>query len=194
MVRSTIFWIHLVCGVVTGLVVLMMSVTGVILTYERQILAWADRTSYPAPSPGAQRLALEELVEAAKLRRPEFAPTTIALRNEPDAPVVLGAGRNGQLFVDPYSGEVRDPGGQGLRSFFSAVTGWHRWFNVQGEGRAFFINQDGDILATAQGAYSGDRRPDAYAAFKEATGLKAPLATSHASSKGTDQHVWKSIG
>ena len=36
MVRSTIFWIHLVCGVATGLVVLMMSVTGVILTYERQ--------------------------------------------------------------------------------------------------------------------------------------------------------------
>ena len=41
MFRSTIFWIHLVCGVVTGAVVLMMSVTGVLLTYERQILAYA---------------------------------------------------------------------------------------------------------------------------------------------------------
>ncbi len=45
MVRSTIFWIHLVCGVAAGLVVLMMSVTGVILTYERQVGAWADRTA-----------------------------------------------------------------------------------------------------------------------------------------------------
>ncbi len=136
MVRSTIFWVHLVCGVATGLVVLMMSVTGVVLTYERQMLAWADRTAYPAPTPDARRLTLEELVEAAKLRRPEFAPTTIVLRNEADAPVVLGAGRSGQLLVDPYSGEVADPGAQGLRTFFSAVTGWHRWFNATGENRA----------------------------------------------------------
>jgi uncharacterized iron-regulated membrane protein len=136
MVRSTIFWTHLVCGVATGLVVLMMSVTGVILTYERQMLAWAERTSYPAPTPDAKRLPLEELVEAAKLRRPEFAATTIVLRNEVDAPVVLGAGRSGQLLVDPYSGEVADPGAQRLRSFFAAVTGWHRWFNATGDDRA----------------------------------------------------------
>jgi uncharacterized iron-regulated membrane protein len=135
MVRTTIFWIHLVCGVAAGLVVLMMSVTGVILTYERQMLAWADRTSFPVPSPDAQRLPLEELVAAAKLRRPDFTATTIMLRNEPDAPVVLGAGRSGSLLVDPYSGEVRDPGAPGLRSFFAAVTGWHRWFNATGESR-----------------------------------------------------------
>ncbi len=136
MVRATIFWIHLVCGVAAGLVVLMMSVTGVLLTYERQILAWAERSTFPAPAPNARRLTLEELVEAAKLRRPELTPTTIVLRNEPDAPVVLGAGRNSQLLVDPYTGDVRDPGGQRLRSFFSAVTGWHRWFNATGESRA----------------------------------------------------------
>jgi uncharacterized iron-regulated membrane protein len=136
MVRSTIFWIHLVCGVAAGLVVLMMSATGVLLTYERQILAWADRTAYPAPTPDAKRLPLEQLVAAAKLHRAELLPTTIVLRNEPDAPVVLGAGRSGSLIVDPYSGAVRDPGSAGLRSFFDAVRGWHRWFNATGENRA----------------------------------------------------------
>jgi uncharacterized iron-regulated membrane protein len=135
MVRSTIFWIHLICGVAVGVVVLMMSVTGVILTYERQMLAWAERTTFPAPAAGAQRLTLEEIVTAAKLRRPEFTPATIVLRNEPDAPVVLGAGRNGTLHADPYTGEVREPGAQGLRAFFSAVTGWHRWFNATGDSR-----------------------------------------------------------
>jgi uncharacterized iron-regulated membrane protein len=135
MVRSTIFWTHLICGVAVGLVVLMMSVTGVILTYERQMLAWAERATFPAPAAGAQRLTLEELVAAAKLRRPEFTPATITLRNEPDAPVVLGAGRNSSLVADPYSGEVREPGAQGLRAFFGAVTGWHRWFNATGDSR-----------------------------------------------------------
>jgi uncharacterized iron-regulated membrane protein len=136
MFRSTIFWIHLVCGVAAGLVVLMMSVTGVILTYERQIVAWADRTTFPAPAPDAQRLPLERLVEAAIEQRPELAPTTIMLRNEPDAPVVLAAGRSGSLVADPYTGSVSEPGAAGLRSFFGAVTGWHRWFNATGESRA----------------------------------------------------------
>lgn len=136
MVRSTIFWIHLVCGVLTGLVVLMMSVTGVLLTYERQIIAWADRTTYPAPSPEAQPLPLEELIAAVKVQRPEFTPTTVLVRNEPDAAVTLSAGRNGTLLVDPYSGAAKEQGAQGLRDFFSAVTGWHRWFNVTGESRA----------------------------------------------------------
>jgi uncharacterized iron-regulated membrane protein len=40
------------------------------------------------------------------------------------------------MLVDPYSGELREPGAQGLREFFSAVTGWHRWFNATGESRA----------------------------------------------------------
>jgi uncharacterized iron-regulated membrane protein len=136
MIRSTIFWLHLICGVAAGLVVLMMSVTGVLLTYERQMLEWAERTSYAAPAPGARRLPLEEVVEAAKLRRPDFTPTTITVRNEPDAPVTLGAGRSGTLVVDPYSGDVREPGAAGLRAFFDAVTGWHRWFNATGESRA----------------------------------------------------------
>jgi uncharacterized iron-regulated membrane protein len=136
MVRSTIFWIHLVCGVATGLVVLMMSVTGVILTYERQLLAWADRTTFAPPTAGAQKLPLEELVAAAKVQRPDFIPATIMLRNEGDAPVVLGAGRSASLLSNPYTGEVREPGSQGLRTFFSAVTGWHRWFNATGDHRA----------------------------------------------------------
>jgi len=33
MLRKTVFWIHLSVGVGAGLVILMMSVTGVLLTY-----------------------------------------------------------------------------------------------------------------------------------------------------------------
>jgi uncharacterized iron-regulated membrane protein len=135
MVRSTIFWVHLVCGVAVGLVVLMMSVTGVILTYERQMLAWAERATFPAPAADVQPLTLEQIVAAARAHRPEFTPTTIMVRNEPGAPVTLAAGRGSSLLADPYTGAVSDPGAQGLRQFFAAVTGWHRWFNATGDSR-----------------------------------------------------------
>jgi uncharacterized iron-regulated membrane protein len=136
MMRTTIFWAHLVCGAATGLVVLMMSVTGVLLTYERQIIAFADREHYAAPEQGAARWPLAEILAAAKVQRPDFTPTTITLRNEPNAPITLGAGRSGSLLAEPYTGVVTEPGAEGLRSFFTAVTGWHRWFNATGESRA----------------------------------------------------------
>jgi uncharacterized iron-regulated membrane protein len=135
MFRQTIFWLHLVCGVSTGLVVLMMSVTGVLLTYERQIVAWAEHQDYAPPSAAAAPLPLEALLATAKLQRPDFRPTTIMLRNAPNAPVTLGAGRSGTLLANPYTGALTEPGATGLREFFAAVTGWHRWFNASGDSR-----------------------------------------------------------
>ena len=37
--RKAIFWFHLIVGVSTGLVILVMSVTGVMLAYEKETLA-----------------------------------------------------------------------------------------------------------------------------------------------------------
>src|SRR5262245_1350680 len=185
MVRSTIFWVHLVCGVAAGLVVLLMSVTGALLTYERQILAWADRTTYPAPAPDAKRLPLEGLLAAAKLHRPQLQPTTIMLRNEPDAAVVLAAGRSGSVLVDPYSGAVSDPGAAGLRSFFAAVTGWHRWFNATGENRAAARAITGAsnlafLFLILSGMYLWLPRVFKWAAFKARLVFNGRVATSKA--------------
>ena len=40
--RTVLFWLHLAAGVLAGAVVLIMSVTGVALTYEKQVIEWAD--------------------------------------------------------------------------------------------------------------------------------------------------------
>src|SRR5262245_35696105 len=135
MLRKTVFWIHLVCGVAAGLVVLMMSATGVLLTYERQILAWVDRAHYADPAPGAERQPLAALLAAAKLYRPDITPTAITVRDDPRAPVTIAAGRGATLHANAYTGAVVEQGGERARAFFDAVTGWHRWFNLSGEHR-----------------------------------------------------------
>jgi uncharacterized iron-regulated membrane protein len=136
MLRKTIFWIHLTCGVAAGAVVLMMSVTGVLLTYERQMLAWADSGQYADPVPGAERLPIAGLLAAVKAHSPEFVTTTVTRQSDPRAPVIFAAGRAGTLLANPYTGAVAEQGGERLRSFFEAVKGWHRWFNASGENRA----------------------------------------------------------
>ncbi|MCL4851103.1 MAG: PepSY domain-containing protein, partial [Bryobacteraceae bacterium] len=41
--RKVLFWLHLASGCVAGIVILIMSVTGTLLMYEKQMIAWADR-------------------------------------------------------------------------------------------------------------------------------------------------------
>lgn len=135
MFRKTIFWAHLVSGVVAGLVVLMMSVTGVLLTYERQIISWADYRGYEPPTSEMTKLPIPAIVAAGNAYDPEFSPSSIQVFSDPEKPAVLSAGRSGQLIIDPYTGEVLGSGAQGARDFFSLITGWHRWFNTSGENR-----------------------------------------------------------
>ena len=135
MFRKTIFWIHLGCGVLTGLVVLMMSVTGVILTYERQMLAWQTREFYADPPAAAQRLPVEMLVASAARAEAGFQATSVQLSSDPRAPALLAAGRAGSRYLNTYTGEVLGEPPTGLDSFFNAVTGWHRWFNAPADSR-----------------------------------------------------------
>jgi uncharacterized iron-regulated membrane protein len=134
-VRRIIFWCHLPIGVTGGLIILMMSVTGVLLTYEKQIIGWADTRNYAlSPGPSAERRSIESLLEIARRQRPA-APTAITIRSDVGAPAEIAFGRETPLFVDPYTGAVLGDGAHKVRSFFRRVTEWHRWLGAQGENR-----------------------------------------------------------
>jgi uncharacterized iron-regulated membrane protein len=133
--RRVVFWCHLAAGITVGTVVLVMSVTGVLLAYERQIVEWADGYRLAPPPAGAPRLGPEALLARVREARPEARPTTIVLKSDPQAPAALGLGRQGTVFVDPYSGRVLGEGSARARAFFRGVTDWHRWLATEGRSR-----------------------------------------------------------
>lgn len=137
LLRKVIFWCHLAAGVFAGVVVLIMSVTGVLLAYERQVTAWADTRYYyvEAPAQGASRLPFETLLDKARASKPG-TPSAFTVRAEPLAPAEIGYGREGVVFVNPYTGEVLGEGSREVRSFFRVVTNWHRWLGASGEGQS----------------------------------------------------------
>ena len=135
MIRKTVFWLHLIAGVVCGLVIAMMSLTGVLLTYEHQLAAWSDREYSSEPPPNASRASIEVFVNAAAAS--DVVAREIEFSSDPAAPVLISAGRGGKsLYVDPYSGDVLGPPANGFRNTMSVLTRWHRWFNAEGESRA----------------------------------------------------------
>jgi uncharacterized iron-regulated membrane protein len=135
--RKIIFWCHLPAGVVAGIVILIMSVTGVLLTYERQITAWFDTRSIRIEAAaGSTRLSLEALPRRVRESRPDLKPATLTYDADPTQPAAIGLGREGVLLVDPYTGSIAGEGSKNVREFFRSVTDLHRWLGAQGENRA----------------------------------------------------------
>lgn len=135
--RTVVFWMHLACGAAAGLVIFVMSVTGVALTYEQQLLEWADRRAWTAPSPdGARHLPPETLLAAVASARPGTAPTGVTLRANPRAPATVTLDGNAALLVDPYTGAIIGEPPAALRSFFRTMTMWHRYLALQGASRS----------------------------------------------------------
>ena len=134
--RRVIFWCHLAAGTVAGTIVLVMSITGVLLTYEKQMAAWAETRNYrAAPPAGAARLAPDAIVAAVRVANPGVTPTALTIWSDPVAPASVTAGQR-TLFVNPYTGQVLGEPAAQPRAFFRKVTDWHRWLGVSGEGRA----------------------------------------------------------
>jgi uncharacterized iron-regulated membrane protein len=135
--RTVLFWMHLTAGALAGVVVLVMCVTGVALTYEKQVLEWADSRSWSAPlSAGASHLPPETLLARVRQAQPGAAPAGLVRRANPQAPATLILEGNQSLLVDPYTGTVIGPSPQGLRAFFRGTTNWHRYLALEGENRA----------------------------------------------------------
>jgi uncharacterized iron-regulated membrane protein len=135
--RTVFFWFHLATGLAAGAIVLVMSVTGVLLMYEKQVVQWAESGPNAAPpSPAARRLPIETVLRSVRSRRPGVTPSTVTVSSAPDAPAVVALGRDaGVLLVNGYTGEVIGSG-SGVRAFFRGVTDWHRWLGQSGDGRA----------------------------------------------------------
>jgi len=135
--RQIIFWLHLGTGVVAGLVIGVMSVTGVLLAFERQIVASAERDVHTVqpPAAGGSRLDLDVLVTMARTAVPEGRLSGVMLRADPTATVGVNFGRERTVFVNPYTGAVLGEGAKTLRDFFHMVTDWHRWLGTEGDSR-----------------------------------------------------------
>ncbi len=132
--RKALFWAHLVVGIAVGIVVLIMSVTGLALTYQRQTQQWADGYDVWPADAATEQLPVSELLRKAREEQ-EAAPTALLLRNDPAKPTRVSFGRQ-SFELDPYTGERLGSGAVGVRQAFRTLMGWHRWLGQEGEGRA----------------------------------------------------------
>jgi uncharacterized iron-regulated membrane protein len=116
--RRALFQIHLWAGIGVGLYVLLMSVSGTILIYRRQLAKTFSHEQRIAPGPGV-RMTVDELKQVAKRDYPEYEATRVYERKNPEQPVEIllerGEKRLQRLF-NPYTGaDLGDPLQPGFR-------------------------------------------------------------------------------
>jgi uncharacterized iron-regulated membrane protein len=135
-IRKALFWAHLGVAATGGIVVIIMAATGVLLTYQKQMTAWADRNAARVgpPHPGAARLGLEDLLSRAAARE-AGTPTAVTIRSDPNAAVEIRFEGNSRQLVSAYTGEPALGEGTKMRAFFRKVTAWHRTLSATGDNR-----------------------------------------------------------
>jgi uncharacterized iron-regulated membrane protein len=58
------------------------------------------------------------------------------LNSDANTAVLVGFGRTNTVYVDPYSGAIRDQGARGVRAFMQTMIEWHRYLGSNTERRA----------------------------------------------------------
>jgi uncharacterized iron-regulated membrane protein len=134
--RQIIFWPHLIAGVAAGVVILTMSVTGVLLAYEKQIVSWADRRAIAPSLAAGPGLSPEVLLARVRAAEPASTITGLTLRSDPGVAALVTLAPNRTVLVDPSSGAILGEGARAVRAFFRFVTDVHRWLAFGGTNRA----------------------------------------------------------
>lgn len=133
--RKIVFWLHLTSGVLAGIFIFVMCVTGALLSFQSNILEFAERKMrvVEVPTENQNRLPLKELVAKVLAEKPNAKPSTITLRNDRNAAATVALGREGQIFVNPYTGTITGEGAKRWRGFFHVVEDLHRWLALSGD-------------------------------------------------------------
>ena len=127
--RKVLFWMHLSVGCMVGLVIAAMSVTGILLAYERQITTWADAPAVTLKDRGTAPLPLDAVI--AKLMAAGYGvPDQLTLHHDNRNRADARYGREKVLFVNLQTGDVTGESSKRTRAFFAETEQIHRFLGL----------------------------------------------------------------
>jgi uncharacterized iron-regulated membrane protein len=137
-IRKFLFWTHLTAGVIAGIFILLLSVTGVLLTYEHKLVehfAESERVRAPA---GSEMLSVDEIARRSRDRAAGAMLIMVNFENRDQAPVLvhpIGGASVPEFKLNPYTGEPYSGASESVSEFFETVVALHRWLAFEGKGR-----------------------------------------------------------
>ncbi len=128
--RKSIFWCHLVAGLTAGAVIAIMSVTGIAIAFEEEILRWYDRRVSRLDSVSEKRKAPLPIAELTRKIEADHAGTkvsSIAMFSDPGRAWEVYLGDDGPFYLDPFTGSTQASQAHGAHEIIHKLEEWHRW-------------------------------------------------------------------
>ncbi|WP_323594001.1 PepSY-associated TM helix domain-containing protein [Aliarcobacter butzleri] len=136
------FKIHWILGVVAGVFLLLIGVSGAILSFQKEITKFINQDSFYITVPeNKARLSTTELLNNFQTKFPEAKISGITFSSDVESSSIISVeskdknARGGKrYYVNPYDGEIL-PDVKG-NEFFTFIRMFHRWFALEGDLRA----------------------------------------------------------
>lgn len=136
------FKIHWILGVVAGVFLLLIGVSGAILSFQKEITRFINQDSFYITVPeNKARLSTTELLNNFQTKFPEAKISGITFSSDVESTSIISVeskdknARGGKrYYVNPYDGEIL-PDVKG-NEFFTFIRMFHRWFALEGDLRA----------------------------------------------------------
>ncbi|WP_198304798.1 PepSY-associated TM helix domain-containing protein [Arcobacter vandammei] len=148
--KSVWFQIHWFFGFVFGILLLLVGVSGAVLSYEKEILRAINKDTYFVQVPQNQeRLSEAEILKIYVEKNPSEKINSIGFSTQKDTSVTLNIAKEGErkgltIYLNPYTAEVLpDVVGKDFFMFFFSL---HRWLAMDGDFRS--IGKNAVALAT----------------------------------------------
>ena len=126
---------HLTAGLIAGVIIFIMCVTGALLAFERQVIEYSERDARYVALSNEAKLPPQQVIDKLREARPEAKPSAMSITNEPGAAWLFNLGREGQVYLDPYTGAVTGEGNKSVRGLMSELRNWHRYVALSGDTR-----------------------------------------------------------
>ena len=133
------FKIHWFFGFIFGILLLLIGVSGAVLSYEKEILQIINKDTYFVEIPeNKQILSTKEILEKYQTQNPDSKINSISFSTNKSSSIVLNIAskdpnnrRGESIFLNPYTAEVL-PQVKG-KDFFMFFFKLHRWLTFDGD-------------------------------------------------------------
>ncbi|HEY1052218.1 MAG TPA: PepSY-associated TM helix domain-containing protein [Prosthecobacter sp.] len=131
--RKSIFWCHLAAGLTAGVIIAIMSVTGIAIAFEEEILRWYDRQVSRLDrdaGKGNVPLPIAELTDKIQTAHAGAKVSSFAMFSQPGRAWEVHLGDEGPFYLDPFTGSTQASLAHDAHEVIHKLEEWHRWLGA----------------------------------------------------------------
>jgi uncharacterized iron-regulated membrane protein len=105
-IRSILGFLHLWLGLISGLVIFTVAITGCIYAFEEQIRNVIHKEFYFVKPDGNERWTIDRMLHEVKENFPDQKFKNVKIFSDPERSVQINLKNNCGIYINPYSGKI----------------------------------------------------------------------------------------